>query len=398
VAGGTASELTGEIPVNGSRVVETSGGDTPLLQGWAELSTARSIGGTAIFRQRAAGTESEAAVPLKRATTRSLLLPFDNTQGFVTGAGLVNPSATERTVVSALFRDENGGLITNGSIDLPPRGQVPFSLLADFPALANRRGVAEFSSPNLEIAGLGLRFSPQRTFTSLEALPSQPAQGSISQAISQVADRDLWKTTIILVNTGAVPAPFTLRFHGPNGGALQLPIGGVPMSEVSGELPLNGSRFIETDGGAGTVAQGWAELVSQGAMGATAIFRQQFSDTLAPEGAVPAIPRSEALRPLVLPFDNTGGFQTGIALVNLSSAQASITATFYDESGAQFFSAQIVLPGGGHKTLNLATDYPNNLPNRRGTAVFFAQGVELFGLGLRFSPSSTFTSLPTLRK
>ena len=55
-------------------------------------------------------------------------------------------------------------------ITLATHGQTAFLLSGTVPASANKRGVVEFSSPDVIITGLGLRFSPNATFTSVEML------------------------------------------------------------------------------------------------------------------------------------------------------------------------------------------------------------------------------------
>jgi hypothetical protein len=98
------------------------------------------------------------------------VIPFDNTQNFSTGIAIVNPDQTRPSSVSAVFRDENGTALLTTSIPLNPQGQIPFEIRRQYPTLANSRGSVEFSDPTLQLFGLGLRFSPFNTFTSLPAI------------------------------------------------------------------------------------------------------------------------------------------------------------------------------------------------------------------------------------
>ena len=143
------------------------------MQGWAELVTARSIGGLAVFRQSdPARPDQEAAVTLTTTSNR-FVLPFDNTSGFVTSMALVNVSATLGATINVVIRDEAGVQIGTDSIPLAGRGHIAFAFPDRFAAAANRRGTAEFTSTTSQITGLGLRFNPGGAFTSFPVLPKR---------------------------------------------------------------------------------------------------------------------------------------------------------------------------------------------------------------------------------
>ena len=130
--------LTDPIPVGGSRIIETGGVATVLSQGWGQVATSGSIAGTAILRLTlSAGQDSEAAVPLSPAKMQRFILPFDNTQGFVTAVAVANQNASQATAVSVTLRDEDGKLSGNDSIDLEPLARNAFVLSTQFPIAAN---------------------------------------------------------------------------------------------------------------------------------------------------------------------------------------------------------------------------------------------------------------------
>ena len=400
-ADGSVVEIAGQIAVGGSRIIETDGVADALLQGWAELTASQSVGGQAIFRQRVAGqADSEAAVPLVPRGGTRLLMPFDNT-AFVTGMALVNTDQNQSTNVSAIFRDETGAQISSGQLNLPAHGQLAFSLSDQFQGISGR-GVAEFTAlPAVQLAGLGLRFnSSSKTFTSFDTIPLQGVGTPVTgQIVSQVVDGMGWTTTIILVNTDTVPVSFTLRFWKGSGSPLPLALGADgTVQAVSGQIPVGGARTIQTDGVAAALQQGWAELVTSQAVSGTAVFRQQVAGQPDSEAAVPVIASSGGPRALLLPFDCTQGFATGVALVNPDpNRSADITVNFRDENGSSISTGSINLPARGQTALNLTAIFPA-VSGTRGVAEFSAPGLELYGLGLRFSPAGTFTSLPTLRK
>ena len=102
---------------------------------------------------------------------RRFALPFDNTQNFVTSMALVNANAAQAMIVGVVARDEDGAEILAELIAVAARSHRAFALPDRFPRLANRRGVAEFSTPTADLSGLGLRFHPGGAFTSFPTLP-----------------------------------------------------------------------------------------------------------------------------------------------------------------------------------------------------------------------------------
>ena len=169
---GSASEtFAATIPVGGSLTLITRGLDPAASQGWAELATTKKIGGLAVFRQSVPGRpDQEAGVAIATSVNR-FVLPFDNTQGFVTSMALVNTNGAQAVLVSVAARDETGVQIATDSLRLGPRGHAAIALQDRFPSLANRRLVVEFSTTNADLSGLGLRFNPSGAFTSFPIFP-----------------------------------------------------------------------------------------------------------------------------------------------------------------------------------------------------------------------------------
>ena len=165
-------QVSGQIPVNGSMTIATDGTSANLSTGWGQLVTSNSIGGTAIFRESVPGRQdSEAAVPIIRPVSPTLLLPYDNT-GPQTSLALVNPDPINTAVINANIYDQSGNLLASGVITLPPQGQVPFGMTdaSRFPASNGQSGIAVFSNTGGgAITGLGLRFSGA-PFTSIQML------------------------------------------------------------------------------------------------------------------------------------------------------------------------------------------------------------------------------------
>jgi len=387
---GPTVEHSGTIPRGGTYVIETNGVSPSLTQGWAEVTAGHALGGQAIFRQRAAdGTNAEAAVPLRWPADGPLQLPFDNTQGFVTAAAVLNSDAEESAQLTVTFHDEEGRTFGTESMRLGPRSREAFALAARFPSTAGRRGVMAIASTVPSLGVLGLRFNPRASFTSFEPVAPLPDVGGASRhTISQVADGDGWKTTIVLVNGGDEQAEFSLAFRAAEGGPLAVPVAGSgPKAEFTGTIPPGGSRTIETEGVSLALLQGWADLASTQPLGGTAVFRQRRSDGSDSEATVQI-----AAKPgggFVLPFDNSRGFVTAIAALNESDVPVTAAIVFRDEDGTVISNETLVVGKGTRLAFGLPERFPSTA-GKRGSAEFAPAAIGI--LGLRFSPEGAFTS------
>ena len=395
---GPVSNYSDVIPVGGSRIIETPGTSSSLIQGWGEVVAAKSITGTAIFRQHSPGSvDTEGAVPLKSSSGTHFLVPFDNTQGFVTAMAMLNPDSTRTATVGVVFHDENGQQISTGSLVLAPGTRQAFVLPTQFSSLANQRGVAEFTSP-VEISALGLRASPRYTLASIEPIDTTglPAAGATA-TISQIADGGGWETEIILVNTGLTPAPVSLSFIQPLGSPWALQVAGTSgISEYSDVIPAGGSRIIDTAGSSPMLSQGWGQVITTGSVAGTAIFRQQLSSVRDAEGAVPL--SLSGMQQFVVPFDNTQGFVTAVALANEDPFHAtSVSVTLRDLNGVVLGNGSVNLTPLGRSAFVLPSQF-SETANIQGVAEFSSPNVDLSALGLRYNPIGSFTSIPAVQK
>src|SRR5262249_43391914 len=147
--------------------------------------------------------------------------------------------------------------------------------------------------------------------------------------------------------------PFRMNFRGDDGTALTLPLiatqnGSALRTSTAvfdGVLNANTTLLLDTGSLPNTVV-GSVELLSPGPIGGFAIFRSS-----PPQGAVaegPSPLQSTAPSTVVLPFDNTAGYVTGIALVNISQVSADITVTAWDDNGTQVASQTLTIAPNGH--------------------------------------------------
>jgi hypothetical protein len=219
---------------------------------------------------------------------------------------------------------------------------------------------------------------------------------SRSGVLSHIAAGGGWSTVITLVNPSSAAVPVTVGFHNDDGSALSLPVtignsSTTTTTPVSATINANATLLITTGQLASTVV-GWADVTSSGPVGGYAIFRSTPQTGSPSEGTVPL--QSQFPSTITLPYDNTAGFVMGVALANLAATSANVTATIWDDSGSQLGTQTITIAGSGHTSFVL----PNQLSltaGKRGIVQFQSSG-GLAGLGLRFSPFGTFTSVPTM--
>jgi hypothetical protein len=229
-------------------------------------------------------------------------------------------------------------------------------------------------------------------FTSLQPLAAVPAGNKVVAHVANGGDPAVqtWTTTMILVNTDTVDAPFTVSFYDDHGNPLTLPLGtDGSRPSLSGIIHPGQVRILQTDGSGGLVV-GWALVQTQQAVGGTSVF----TENAASEGAVPLTGLSG--KTLFLPYDNTGPFVTSFALSNPGNQQATLAFNFLTETGQQIQPSGPVNPvaAGGHYAdeLNQGVFSPAN-----GTSgvVRIDSNVDINGLVIRFR-GNTFTSLPVI--
>jgi hypothetical protein len=382
VASGVPS---GTIPVGGLTILETADTASTLSEGWAQVTSSQSVGGTAIFRYDPSG--QEAAVPLLTSGGVKLEIPYQVGNGLSLGVALANPSSMQTANITEVIRDENGNQLSSQTLTLAPLNHTAFN--PTFPGSATVGGVVEYDA-NVNIYALGIRAAPEGSglaFTSLDAVLPLAAS---TKTISHIADGGGWRSTVVLVNTDTVPAQYTVTFWNDAGLPYVPPlVSGSP----SGTIPVGGSTIIETADTAATLSEGWAEVTSSQAAGGTAIFRY---DPSGQEAAVPLL--TSGGTELEIPYQVGNGLSLGVALANPSSSQtANITEVIRDEDGKQLSSRTLTLGPLNHMAFN--PTIPSN--STGGGVAEYDSNVSIYGLGIRAAPEGNglaFTSVRAVYK
>jgi hypothetical protein len=168
----TATSANALLNPNGTVLVGT--GALPVTGiGWADVLSSGPVSGYAIMRSTPANDKpSEATVPLQTSFPSSLLLPYDNTAGYVMGMALVNLGLSAANVNATIW-DESGTQLGTQPVSIPGNGHAAFALPDKLPLTAGKRGLIQLQSTSGAIAGLGLRFSPAGPFTDVPVVLQQ---------------------------------------------------------------------------------------------------------------------------------------------------------------------------------------------------------------------------------
>jgi hypothetical protein len=183
-------------------------------------------------------------------------------------------------------------------------------------------------------------------------------------------------------------APYTLYFYDDNGNPLALTTtAGAPASVLAGTLNPNASTIIQTNGGGGTILQGWALLITNNTIAGSAVFGIPLNGQFV-EASCPLDTGQDYQ--FGLPFDHTTSV-IGVAIANSwITTPLTVIVTIYDLNGNPILTDTITVPGSGHTSFMLTDRYPQ-LAGVQGFALFTGS-YYMNVLGLR-ATSTTFTSV-----
>lgn len=212
-----------------------------------------------------------------------------------------------------------------------------------------------------------------------------------AQRIPQLVDGGGWKTRFIITNTEQVPVTYTFQFWSQNGSTLAFPILNGTAGVLSGTVAPGASVFAQTPGTSPTLQQGWAEVASSARIRVSAIYQYQVGgprDSLGTETA------TLSGNNIVMPFDNTQGNVTAIAIANTNATQPlQVTMLFETDAGVQS-SVPLTLQPHSQQTF-VDTAMNSAVAGARGSIKFTAPTADIAVIGLEFTQSGQFTSLET---
>jgi hypothetical protein len=232
---------------------------------------------------------------------------------------------------------------------------------------------------------------------------TQPAFSVIMSrlgVLSHIAANGGWTTVINLVNNASIQTQVLVSLYADDGSPLSLSLTTtiegntqtLTTQQVSQTLNPNATLQISMGGVAGSTVVGSAEVYSTGPVAGYAIFRQTPQSGSPSEGTVPL--QTQFPYSIQLPYDNTSGFIMGVALANLSPTPQSVSVQITDGNGVALGTQTLSIAANGHTSFVLPTEFAAT-SGKLGMLQFTGTG-GLSGLGLRFSPFGTFTSVPTI--
>lgn len=224
--------------------------------------------------------------------------------------------------------------------------------------------------------------------------------GIDDDVLPQVAVGADWMTSITLVNMDTTAAQYKLEFYKSGGQRWTLDFVGIASGHtITGTLPVNGTVVIQTAGTAQTVSIGFAILTRPDYkdVNGYGIFRQRIPGrSFDFEAVVPF--SSEYDDDYVLPFDNTTGYTTSMAICNPDDfSSQTVTVAFHDQQGTRFHLDQFTLSPLEHRAYAMDVNWPQTA-GKKGLAVFQVGPRGAPVLGLRFNSTGPFTSTHALSR
>jgi hypothetical protein len=157
-------------------------------------------------------------------------------------------------------------------------------------------------------------------------------------------------------------------------------------------LGPNSSVVIQSAAPGPVISVGWADVFATGPLTGFLTFDVGSSGP-ALEGTMTLDTRLSTS--LLLPYDNSNGNQTAVAIANQSASAQTITVTLFDQNGNQLASSPVNLTAFGHTSFFVNSQVSQSA-NQIGL-IQFQGSAGVTGIGLRFSPAGSFTSIPIIR-
>ncbi|MFB3830036.1 MAG: hypothetical protein ACE15B_24925 [Bryobacteraceae bacterium] len=202
------------------------------------------------------------------------------------------------------------------------------------------------------------------------------------QVIPQVADGAGWSTTIVLVNKTANTALVSLAFRqSAAGGATSAwtpPfLESVNLSGIS--LAAGSALFLHTPGTAASLTQGWGQLTAPDGVAGYAIFTARNAGGPPQDATAPAV---TAAGRILVPFDNTEGLVSAVALVNPTAAAETVSVNLRTSDGSTSTATLPSLPANGQVTFLMPNQF-SQTTGKRGLAEFYVSSGSISAIALR---------------
>ena len=211
--------------------------------------------------------------------------------------------------------------------------------------------------------------------------------------ISQIVDGEVWQTTIVLTNTTAGPAIASLTFFQETSFNATQPWN-LPFLEIAStqSIALTGGEtlLLHTPGTAVNLSQGWGQLTGSPGVVAYAVLTKR------PQGLPAQIGTAEATASasrILVPFDNTSGNVSSMALVNTSQGTQTISVKIQTTGGAISQGIVANIPAQGHIAFTFPAQFAATV-GQSGLAEFYTVSGTIALLALNFNPAGSLSTAP----
>jgi hypothetical protein len=391
----TASTLTSPVAANAILIINSHASDAqPTLSGAAKVSANPGVGGFALFTH---GTNGMVAVPLETRNAPVYTVAYDNTNASSVSVAIQNPTDNTLIVPVSVY-DDSGSLLGTDEMWMMPNSHVSYAVPSYYGITANRRGTIQYTTPaGGQISLLAFRSSAANAISPVPVLANVTTAGG---SVSHVAFGGGWKTSVVLVNTGAKNAMAHVKFLDDNGNPLVAPLTftqtGQSTSAAQIDQPVAANALLlmeSTAAPSAALRSGSVQLSTDSPVSGYVVL------TYVPSGYEAAASfENRGASAYLLAFDQTAGSATGVAVSNPSLLAATIPVTVRDDAGNLLSSTSLSLPANGHTSFTLANQFPATA-NKRGVVEFSTPaGGQINVLGILTPPSSAFAILPALTR
>jgi hypothetical protein len=383
------------IPAAGTLYLHTPGTASTLSQGWAQVTGTPGLIAYAIYTYESLdGRPDQDGTSQAVSPAAHMLVPFDNTSGLVTSVAIVNPTATMETVSVTIQTD--AGVVSHASLPaIPANGQTAFVTGQQLPATAGQRGLAIFdvSGSNESMAIAAFRFNPTLALTSSPVFgPNDLFYGNLPQ----IADGANWRTQVVLVNATTTPQTVNVNFFQDTTSAATEPWN-PPFQEINSTqnivLPGYGTLFLTTPGTAASLSQGWGSMTTVPGVVAYAIYTYESLNGRPDQDGTAG--RTASTGHFIVPFDNTPGFATSLAVANTTAAAETVFVSIQTDAGDITQTSLPPLPGNGQIAFVSGDQLPATA-GHRGVMELITLTGQMSVAAFRFNPTLALTSSPTI--
>jgi hypothetical protein len=213
--------------------------------------------------------------------------------------------------------------------------------------------------------------------------------------VTQVADggpaSGSWQTTIVATNTSGSTATFSVTLFQEVGGGATAPwnlqfVGVNSLQNI--QLKGGETLLLQSPGTNSTLVVGFAEIQGSGPIAAYALFTQRVPGRSNQQGTAAGAP---AATRVLVPYNNTNGQVTAVAIANPTDASESIAVGLLPSGGTATQPANVTLPANGHTTFTFPTQYTSTV-NGSGLAEFYISSGAISVLALNFAGGAFSTS------